>query len=201
MADERGLPDPPVVELPIYADQSRHLMIWILVFGGLFVFILWGAVTFHDPFFLLIGVGAGIGLVRTIRIYRGRFAVGPGWVAMRSGFTKWSVVGLSDLASVVEHPLQRHLHFGDRLTTRMVGGDRPVIVFKSNQGNEAAIDPDLLEGEAYETLVQQLGSEQRSIMEPQIGAFLLPGWDCPRSPDMGGAARHDYRPSVRCEVL
>jgi hypothetical protein len=133
-----------------------------------------GALAFHDPGFLLIAIGAAIGLIRTIWIYQGRFAIGPGWVAMRSGFTKRSLVRLSDLASVVEQPLRGHFNLGDRLTARMVGGDRPVLVFRDTHGSRAAIDPELLDGAPREALERQLTSDQRSTMEPQIADFLLP---------------------------
>lgn len=170
-AREGELPARPLVELPIYADQTRHLVIWILVFAVLFGVLASAAIEFHDLSFLLIGAAGAIGLLRILWVYRSRFAIGSGWVAMRSG-NSWSVVLLDELESVDEGPLEQHFNFGDRLNARMTGGRRPVLVFRAKGGTEAAIDPELLEGTAYDALAQQITPVHRATMEPQIATFL-----------------------------
>jgi hypothetical protein len=130
-----GLPSDPIFVLPIYEGQSSHFGAWTGVFSALAILDVLGAIVFQDPGFLIGLAGVAIGMFKLIPTYRSRFAIGDGWVAMRKGWESWTIVRLDQLSSVVEQTLGQHIAFGGRLTARMSGGSRPVIVFNLQRAN------------------------------------------------------------------
>jgi hypothetical protein len=167
-----GLPATPLLVLPIYAEQSGHFGAWTGVFGAIALFDVLGAIAFHDLGFLLLLIGLAIGEFKLIRTYRGRFAIGDGWVANRKGWDSWTLVRFDQLRSVVEETLGQHFSFGDRLTSRIGGASRPVIVFSDRSGHQAAVDPHILIGQPFGLLTTQFEERHLAVMQPQIRTFL-----------------------------